>query len=195
MKTTFYLLLLFLLFLTIKIQAQTIESLDKKKGFNDFTIGDTYEKWRYQLQFESSDYNSKTYSYIPALPDLFNKYPIHLVLLKFNNDKLIELNIILKKWEANNTSVNMESNMKNTIENFTDIGLRFNTLFGKPTKTISPKSKPNEGDVLWETSAIWAARNISLIELYNFFQFQNVAAVSVKILDNNFAVKSYTEGF
>lgn len=181
---------------TLTIHAQTIENLDKKNGYHDFKIGDNYEKWKFQLLPENSaPANTKNYSFIGTIPDLFNKYPIHKVYLKFNNSKLIEINIILDKWEGEKSSLSMKDNLQNTIENFTDIGKRFNTLFGEATKTISPKSKSSEGDIVWETAAIWVAKKIHLTLLYNFMQFANVGGISIKIVDNVFLVKSYTEGF
>ena len=88
-----------LIFLT-GLFAQTIDKLDQKNGFKDFTLGDTYSKWEGQLSLEGNyDDGSKAYLYKGTCCNKVFDYPVEKIILKFNNNKLIAIYITTEKFQ------------------------------------------------------------------------------------------------
>ena len=62
--------------------AQTIDQLDKKNGFKDFTLGDAFSKWQSQLKLERNwDDGSKTYLYRGTCCNMVFNYPVEKINL------------------------------------------------------------------------------------------------------------------
>ncbi|MBF0576387.1 hypothetical protein [Dysgonomonas sp. GY617] len=131
------LILLFFLFSTIA-NSQSIEDLDKKNGFNQFQLGDSYTKWQSDLKLTQFEYhipNAKLYFYTgKCCQDLFG-FKVEGIFMTFQNDKLVEININLDRERQRQDSqilVDCQSKLKRVINSLV-------ALYGIPQSGQEPK--------------------------------------------------------
>ena len=189
-----FLLTALLFSFTLLVFSQSLNDLDKKRGYKDFTLGDLFSKWENSLVFDRKENSETTYRYGGSNSDLFNTYSINGIYLKFVQFKLVNINIILNKW-TDKDAPDREKSLKNYTERFGDIGSRFKLLFGGATKTEVPDYKITEGEILWTSRAVWGAKKTHLELTFKYAELQNTGFISVQISDNAYLVKSLTEGF
>jgi hypothetical protein len=168
-------LIILTLVLTIKIFAQNIQTLDEKRGFKDFTIGDTYLKWEKQLSFNFYDEKDSTtnYSYIgTCCQEVFN-YNVDGINLKFKNNKIVKIYIILKPFRTKYLSL--------PTDDYLSINNSLSNIFGTLTSI-----EKNQDEVIYK----WTGKKIVLFSSYNYlFNYQRITITDysyfLKNLKNN----------
>lgn len=187
--------LIVFIFLTELCYCQTINSLDTKRGFDVFKLDDNFNKWKSLLVFERVDNSGTVYKYTGNTPKmLFNEYPIYAIYLKFKSEKLVDINIILQKFETENTSERVRI-YKDCSESLDFIAVRFKMLFGVPTTITEPKKKVGSSEIEWTMGIGWIADKTTLYTRLTFWEISAVCVLSVQIVDNANFEKSLLNGF
>lgn len=138
--------------------SQTLDKLDEKRGFKEFAIGDSYDKWKSQVKEIGLWKDGGTgYEYIGNCCDEIFDYPVGKILLRFNN-KILEAIII--------TTGNFQKPFSETGEytkwrpdDFGRIKSLFSQLFGQPTSM-----KDDGGNVTF----YWQGKEVVLISKYEY---------------------------
>ena len=80
--------------------AQTIDKLDEKNGFKDFTLGDNLTKWENQLSYEGKwDDGSLAYLYKGTCCNKVFSYAIEKTILRSSKNKLVGIYSTMQKFQ------------------------------------------------------------------------------------------------
>jgi len=163
------------------IFAQDINFLDEKKGFKDFTIGDSYAKWQNQIQLNSFDKQDSTYSYKytgTCCQDVFN-YSIEGIQLKFYKNKLVSIFIVTDFFQ----------NGKPTwrTDDYMSINKSLSNLFGK-------ESLINMDEKTGNATYTWQGQKVILMSMYDYSGFSGTRTIGdrqiISLVDYSYYKKS-----
>ena len=181
MKKNIFIQLVFLLILLFSFDVTSQNQLDRKNGFKDFTLGDSYSKWQNNLQFVSktnlkkhligansyNDYvlesigdfgNVKSYFYNGTCCKNLFRYNIDKIVLQFSSNKLHRIIILTKKFQKGHIDSGVYCQWRQT--DFYSINAEFVKLFG----TQSFYGEGGGSDML----ATWTGTNVVLKSIYNY---------------------------
>jgi|TARA_B110000902_G_scaffold177020_1_gene200763 hypothetical protein len=182
----FTLLILGVLFIS-GLNAQTIDKLDTKNGFKDFTLGDSYTKWQSQTKFEGSwDDGTKAYLYTGSCCNKVFSYAIDKIVLRFSANKLVGIYITTEKFQKGYAESGIYTKWR--TDDFESIKSSFSYLFGKPTSVDAPE---NSGEI----THLWVGKKVLLTSKYEYMGVQNGDRQLINILDLQFLNKGIEDGF
>lgn len=183
----FTLTLAIIMFLMLNVFSQTINKLDEKNGFKDFTLGDSYTKWQSQLKFEGNwDDGTKAYLYTGYCCQKVFNYPVDKIVLRFNGDKLVVIYITTKKFQKEYAESGKFTKWR--TDDFESINSSFSHLFGEPTSDDF-----SEG--IGEITHIWKGNKVILFSKYQYLGVQNGDRQQIIIADLMFLNKDIKNGF
>jgi hypothetical protein len=83
--------------------SQSIEKLDEKNGFKDFTLGDSFHKWQNSLSIKEINGDTKRCFYTANCCNTLYNYPLKTIMLDFENNKLVRILLLheaipKKRW-------------------------------------------------------------------------------------------------
>lgn len=186
MKTLLTSIFTFLIIST-SIFAQTIDKLDEKNGFKDFTIGDNFTKWENQLIYEGKlDDGSKAYLYKGNCCNKVFNYSVEKIILRFSSNKLVGIIITTEKFQKDYKESGEYTKWRS--DDFESIKSSFSYLFGKPT---SVDAAEGSGEVTY----IWAGKKVLLLSKYEYLGVQNGDRQQIFIFDINFLNSDIKNGF
>jgi len=166
--------------------AQTIDQLDKKNGFKDFTLGDAFSKWESQLKLERNwDDGSKTYQYRGTCCNMVFNYPIEKLNLKFKNNKLVVINITTEKFQKGYFESGEYSKWR--PDDFESIKASISSLFGEPT-LYDPVGSLN-------VTYLWKGKRVLLTSEYQYMGGQNGDRQQINISDLSYVYSDIKSGF
>lgn len=173
--------------LTTGLLAQTIDKLDEKNGFKDFTLGDNYSKWESQLRLEGSwDDGSKAYIYNGLCCNKVFNYSVEKIILRFSSNKLVGIYITTEKFQKGFKESGEYTKWR--TDDFESIKSSFSYLFGKPTSVDAPEGSG-------EISYLWTGKKVLLVSKYEYLGVQNGDRQQINIIDLNFANANIKSGF
>lgn len=183
--------LFLLLYITFCIShsgtCQTIDKLDVKNGFKDFTLGDNFSKWQSQLSFEGDfDDGSKAYLYNGGCCNKIFNYNVEKIILRFRNNKLASINITTEKFQKGYDETGKYTDWR--TDDFESIKSSFSILFGKPTNVKMPKESG-------EVTHFWSGKKVLLISKYENLGYKNGDRQQISIIDISALKSSIESGF
>lgn len=166
---------------------QTIDKLDVKNGFKDFTLGDNFSKWQSQLSFEGDfDDGSKAYLYTGECCNKIFNYNVEKIILRFSNNKLVSINITTEKFQKSYEESGKYTDWR--IDDFESIKKSFSILFGNPTDI---KTSKNSGEVIH----FWFGKKVALISIYENLGYKSGDRQQISIIDLTVLKSSIENGF
>jgi hypothetical protein len=175
--------LIFSLFICTMIYSQTIDKLDEKKGFKDFILGDSYEKWQSQLKFEgASDDGSRAYVYIGSCCNKVFNYPVDRIVLRFNNSELVAIYITTMRFQKEYEYSGKYTEWR-TVD-FENIKSSFSSLFGPPTHVDAPNDR-----------YIWLGKKVMLISKYENLGVKEGDRQQITVVNISYLNKNVNNGF
>lgn len=180
------LLILSIAFVPI-LKAQSTENLEAKNGFKEFTLGDPYTRWKAQCTFEALyENNTKGYTYEGACCYRVFNYDIDEIILRFNSDTLVGIDITTVKLQKGYTeSGNYTMWREDDVESLKQ---SFSYLFGKPTSESLSKSS---GDLIYE----WTGEKVYLLLVYDYLGPLKGDRILISVVNLDFLKRSIQEGF
>lgn len=173
--------------LSAELQAQTIDMLDKKNGFKDFSLGDTFTKWQNQLEFESNlDNGSKEYLYTGSCCNKVFNYPVKQILLRFNDERLVAIYITTENFQKPFSESGEYTTWRS--DDFESIKSSFSVLFGEPTTMDHEKGSGN-------VSYIWKGKKVILFSIYENLSVTKGDRQLIVIADMSASKKAIEDGF
>ena len=167
--------------------AQTIDKLDEKNGFKDFTLGDNLTKWGNQLSYEGKwDDGSLAYLYKGTCCNKVFSYEIEKTILRFSKNKLVGIYLTTQKFQKGYKESGEYTKWRS--DDFESIKSSLSYLFGKPTTVDTPK---DTGEVKY----IWAGKKVMLLSKYEYLGVQNGDRQQISIVDINFLNSDINSGF
>lgn len=128
-----YIFLLIFIFSTRTVfLAQSANDLDTRYGFMDIKLDDSYQKWK---PFLRTDFNQVDEAGNPVrVLENISKYnvfgyKINTIALVFKDDKVSQIQITLENFQV--ADVANEKYVKWRADDFDNIRMQFNSLFGK----------------------------------------------------------------
>ena len=143
--------------------SQTIDKLDEKKGFKDFQIGDSYDKWKDKIvEVGRWDDGDIGYNYTGSCCKEIFDYPIKEILLRFKNKSLEAIIITTENFQKPYSETGSYTQWRD--KDFERIKNLFSQLFGPPTSLNS-----NEGNVNY----YWEGKEVVLVSMYQYLGVNN----------------------
>ena len=178
MKKIVTVLLIFLF--SGSILAQDIDDLDKKNGFNQFRLGDSYIKWQSDLkltEFEFHTPNTKVYFYEGNCCQSLFGYKIEGIFMTFQNDKLVSLDISIDRERYRQDSQVLEDCQKRLKSMMRSLV----ALYGVPQSVSEPKdlSRENPTYILG-----WIGEKVILNFEHSYIMNKNIECKSVITVAN-----------
>lgn len=112
-----------------------INQLDKKNGFKDFTLGDSYSKWSNNLKLINTDNGISYYKYTGSCCNEVFNYKLSEVRLGFSNDKLDVIYLI--------TENQIKSKEQWISLQYYSIKNNLSSLFGTSSKDMPSETRGN----------------------------------------------------
>jgi hypothetical protein len=180
MKTFLISILIFLTF-TTHLFSQTIDDLDKKNGFKDFSLGDDFSKWKSQLVFISDlEDNSKFYLYKGTCCNMLFDYPIEQLFLRFEDNKLVEIYIETAKFREDYKDSGVYNPWRK--DDYERINKFFIGLFGQPNGYNYSSS---------EFTFFWTGKKVQLRSTYENKGITQGDRQIVSILEHTSEIKGF----
>ncbi len=174
-------------FLLATAFGQTIDKLDEKNGFKDFTLGDSYTKWQSQLKFEGNwNDGTKAYIYTGYCCQKVFDYAVDKIVLRFNGDKLVGIYITTKNFQKGYAESGEYTKWRS--DDFESLKSSFSYLYGKPTSYDAPEGS---GEVTY----IWTGKKVILFSKYEYLGIQNGDRQQIIVADMIFLNKGIEDGF
>jgi len=185
-------LLFILFFIPIFCYTQSLQDLDRKNGFKEFQIGDSYSKWRNQLEVNPSLIESdgaKSYTYTGTCCQKIFEYSVEEIFLKFKNNRLVVISIMTEKIHkgGNQNDLTSWADGKAELDNLKS---SFSFLFGSPSLFSMDQNSLN-GDPVYQ----WIGNKVALEARYNYISVMEGDYLSVRIADYNYLRGRYQTGF
>jgi len=179
--------ILTLLFISTGLFAQTIDKIDEKNGFKDFTLGDNLTKWESQLSYEGNwDDGSKAYLYKGTCCNKVFNYSVEKIILRFSSNKLVSIYITTEKFQKGYKESGEYTKWRS--DDFESIKSSFSYLFGKPTSVDAPEGSG-------EVTHYWAGKKVILSSKYEYLGVQDGDRQQINIVDINFLNSGIKSGF
>jgi hypothetical protein len=173
--------ILFIMLLIVNATGQTIDKLDDRNGYKDFTLGDSFLKWQDQLKFEADwENDSKAYLYTGVCCQKVFDYNVDKIILRFSKEKLVGIYITTEKFRK----VDAESgqNIKWRNDDFESIKSSFSELYGEPS-TYDASEGSND------LTYIWLGKRVVLFSKYEFLGVQKGDRQQIIVADLYFLNK------
>jgi len=185
-------LLFILFFIPIFSYTQSLQDLDRKNGFKEFQIGDSYSKWRSQLKVNSSkiwEDGAKSYSYTGNCCQKLFTFPVEEIILRFKNNQLVVISIVTEKIHkgGNHNDYTSWADGKAKLDNLKS---SFSFLFGSPSLYSMDENSLNKDPVYQ-----WMGNKVALEARYNYISVMEGDYLSVKVADYNYLRGRYQTGF
>ena len=115
--------------------SQSINDLENKKGFKEFKLGDSYNKWSNQLKEinNSTNYSEKLYHYEGYCCKQAFQNEVDHIFLSFKDNKLIEITVFLKYFRGSKNS-DLHIGFEEYPEPYMRLLNDFNSIFGNYKK-------------------------------------------------------------
>jgi hypothetical protein len=183
-----FLILNLTFFISYSATCQTIEKLDVKNGFKDFTLGDNLSKWQSQLSFEGDydDDGSKAYLYTGECCTKIFNYNVEKIILRFSNNKLASINITTEKFQKSYEESGKYTDWRS--DDFESIKKSFSILFGNPTDIETSKNSS-------EVTHFWLGKKVGLISKYENLGYKSGDRQQISIIDITALKSSVESGF
>lgn len=175
------------IFLAPIISAQTIDKLDTKNGFKEFTLGDPFTKWQSQCEFEDFYENgTKGYTFIGECCNKVFNYEIDQIILRFYSDTLVGIDITSKELQKSFAETGAYTIWRDgDIES---IRHSLSNLFGEATGVGMSRSS---GDLSYE----WVGEKVYLFLQYNYFGPLKGDRINIRIISLDYLKSSVQEEF
>ncbi|MGB3946686.1 MAG: hypothetical protein WBM13_01770 [Bacteroidia bacterium] len=172
MKKTFAFLTILFSMCTI-IYGQSSANLDEKNGFKDIKLGDSYEKWKWDLKYlDVNTDNEKLYNYTGACcQDVFGK-PVEKIVIITANEKITCIIITLKPYQDNRLT-GFPAKFRYPNDDFTKLTADFKSLFGEPREGLPNKAK----SIMY--CNIWKGQKVVLQVEYYFMGDYDYSEITV----------------
>ena len=183
------LLLTFVLFFitTLNIHGQTIENLDIKRGFKDFTLGDALSKWGTELEYKSRiDENTFSFTYVGDCCAKVFEYDVDDITLRFSNKVLVGIDIKTKKIQKEYTVSGKYT--KFTTDHLDNVKSSLSYLFGEPSLY-----NVQESDATFYYS--WIGKEVILILTYQYLGVSGGDLLIINVIDLEYFNKDIENGF
>jgi hypothetical protein len=124
--------------------SQDLTKLEEKRGFNDFTLGDSYSKWNSNLHYtNTADDNIKYYDYTGSSCSKAFNYDIEKIRLGFKNDELQVIYLITYSHRDSGLLSEQYKNLKSSLI----------SLYGTPNES-APNSKSKNVIAAWLSKTV-----------------------------------------
>lgn len=178
----FFFLFFSILIIFNGLSAQSITQLDQKNGFKEFKIGDSYSKWRDQLDYIGSKNNgkNKAYLYKGECCKMVFEYPLEEIMLVFIDNKLNSIRLTLeqiqKKYELSGSYTEID------LSTFKSLNSSFIKLFGKPTDFFT-----SENDEKFFCT--WNGKKVLLLTMWEYLGYKSGDRNVISISKNELSKK------
>jgi hypothetical protein len=170
---------------TINCNAQSIEDLDKKHGFKDFTLGDSFSKWENQLSYHSTlESGEAGYVYTGSCCSFVFDYPLSSIILGFQNSVLTTIFLNTEKFQKE-----FSTSGKYTIFRTNDFDVlvsSFTVLFGKPSFEGMADNRP---------LAVWDGKTTTLMLKYEYLGSEEGDLCYIIVSDKTTKENNLKKGF
>ncbi|MDC1022489.1 hypothetical protein OAQ85_03535 [Schleiferiaceae bacterium] len=181
----------------LNLTAQSITDLDKRNGFKDFKIGDSYEKWKNSTELLNNSSNgTKSYLYTGSCcGQVFDEDVESTELIFDKANKLVGIGIRLKSFRVSNKKSNPEGGkyvyFDPELSDYKDLRNSFTMLFGNGIETLDPK--PSDKSPIAMSS--WIGENISLTLNYWYTGLLGEDWCAILVSDNSYQSTKIQSGF
>ena len=177
MKTLLSIILSILVFTTIS--AQTNKKLDQENGFLEFKLGDSFSKWKNQVDAGFDfDENAKGYIYTASCCKEFLGYPVANIILEFRNQKLTGIFFTLERFQKGSLESNVSAIPRTS--DYDKINAYFTKQYGKPLEDYDYEEEEDEEEVVAYT---WAGKKVVLYSHYQFLSPEEGDQMLIEIYD------------
>lgn len=180
-------LILISILLVPVVSAQSIDELDTKNGFKEFTLGDSFTKWRTQCVFKDFYENgTKGYTFIGKCCNKVFNYEIDQIILRFNSDTLVGIDITSKELQKSYAETGVYAIWRDgDIES---IRQSLSNLFGEATGVGMSRSS---GDLSYE----WVGEKVYLFLQYDYSGPLKGDRIKISVISLGYLKSSVQEGF
>ena len=188
----YYLTLISLITLIGNSSAQSLADLDKRNGFKELKLGDSYNKWAKDLvKLSSNKYAKPGESFFRYRGNCCLKifeFDVKEIVLTFNEDKIIRIYIQLVNFQK-------FYNRDHTIGfsktgGYEKLNSKFTSLFGKPSGSYMP-----EDGTPYHIQTGWFGQEVYLKTYYKYIGTKEGEYAIVDILSAKYAKQNLENGF